>query len=84
MARMPEAALVPLKIPPNIPHVRASKRKGDGDRSPTANTSFPTTSSVDTHNTGADESHEGSNEEIQAREPHSFYCYLQLGQSFPA
>jgi hypothetical protein len=67
-----KAALVPPIIP-SIPHVGASKRKRDGDEWPTAITPFPTTSNVDTHNAGADESYEGSNEEnTQAREPHSF------------
>lgn len=38
----------------------------------TANTSFPTTSSVDTHSTGADESREGSNKDHKrTRKSHS-------------
>ncbi|KFY69641.1 hypothetical protein V496_00047 [Pseudogymnoascus sp. VKM F-4515 (FW-2607)] len=53
-------------------HVRASKRKRVGDGPPTLNTSFLRNTSVDTHNTGADGSHEKSIEEnTQAPKPHS-------------
>ncbi|KFY69221.1 hypothetical protein V496_00417 [Pseudogymnoascus sp. VKM F-4515 (FW-2607)] len=78
-----KAALVPPNIP-SIPHVGASKRKRDGDEWPTANTPFPTTSTVDTHNAGADESHEGSNEEnTQAREPRSFLLPSTAWRTLP-
>ncbi|KFY09709.1 hypothetical protein V491_08025 [Pseudogymnoascus sp. VKM F-3775] len=53
-------------------HLRASKGQRDGDGWPIANTSLPTTPSVDTHNTGADESFGGSNKEhTQTRESYS-------------